>query len=209
MTKIQRVKSFLGGLVTVLFGVILYWVPFMGVDLISLVVTVSLLVLGIKNLYFYAAMSRHMVEGKYSLFSGIREHDVILCADTSTPKNGEKAWQLKYLSCLDHFFCNEAEAKALCDTEDLFECERIFYDAGVGDVIIKLGEKGCLNKGKIIAPERKIWCIDSTGAGDSFVAGYLHGLSLNLPVEERLHMANEFGGKACEHVGANKLIEAL
>ncbi len=148
-------------------------------------------------------------EKLYSLFSEIREHDVILCADTSTPKNGEKAWQLKCLSCLDHFFCNEAEAKALCDTEDLFECERIFYDAGVGDVIIKLGEKGCLNKGKIIAPERKIWCIDSTGAGDSFVAGYLHGLSLNLPVEERLHMANEFGGKACEHVGANKWIEAL
>ena len=79
MTKIQRVKSFLGGLVTVLFGGILYWVPFMGVDLISLVVTVSLLVLGLKNLLFYATMSRHMVGGKYSLFAGIILTELGIC----------------------------------------------------------------------------------------------------------------------------------
>ena len=71
MTKIQRFNSFVGGMLTVLFGIILYEAPFLGTDLISLVMTVTLLLMGIKNLYFYATMSRHMVEGLYSLFYGI------------------------------------------------------------------------------------------------------------------------------------------
>ena len=144
-----------------------------------------------------------------SLFQKIKEKDVILCADCSTPKNNEKAQNLRCLSYIDHFFCNENEAKILCGTDDIFECERILYQAGSRDVIIKLGEAGCLNKGKIISPNTKVRCIDTTGAGDSFVAGYIHALSLGLSEEERLAMANRFGGKACEHVGASKWIDAL
>lgn len=102
MTKIQRVKSFLGGLVTVLFGGILYWVPFMGVDLISLVVTVSLLVLGLKNLLFYAAMSRHMVGGKYSLFAGIILTDLGVCA--LMIKNFPPVYIMIYLLLIHSFY---------------------------------------------------------------------------------------------------------
>lgn len=144
-----------------------------------------------------------------SLFEKIKKHDVILCADCSTPKNNEKARQLSCLSYLDHFFCNESEAIALCDTSDIFECERILYDAGAKDVVIKLGERGCLNKGEIFPPKENIVCVDSTGAGDSFVAGYIHALSMDLPRRERLSMANRFGGKACSCVGANKWIEEI
>lgn len=80
MTKLQRFNSFVGGLLTVLFGVILYSAPFLGTDLISLVMTVTLLLMGIKSLYFYATMSRHMVGGLYSLFYGIILTDLGICA---------------------------------------------------------------------------------------------------------------------------------
>ena len=102
MTKIQRVKSFLGGLVTVLFGGILYWVPFMGVDLISLVVTVSLLVLGLKNLLFYAAMSRHMVGGKYSLFAGIILTELGICVYMM--KSFSPVYVMFYLLAIHSFY---------------------------------------------------------------------------------------------------------
>lgn len=71
MTKLQRFNSFAGGLLTVLLGLLLYEAPYMGTDIIALILAVSLMILGVKNLIFYAAMSRHMVGGKVSLFYGL------------------------------------------------------------------------------------------------------------------------------------------
>ena len=80
MSKLQRFNSFIGGLLSVLFGFALYMAPFMGVDMISAVMTAALLLLGIRKLYFYFSMSRHMVGGKNSLFSGIILTDLGVCA---------------------------------------------------------------------------------------------------------------------------------
>ena len=80
MSKLQRFNSFIGGLITVFFGLALYMAPFMGVDMISFVMTAALLLMGIRNLHFYFTMSRHMVGGKYSLFSGIILTDLGVCA---------------------------------------------------------------------------------------------------------------------------------
>ena len=80
MSKLQRFNSFIGGLLTVFFGFALYMAPFMGVDMISFVMTAALLLMGIRNLHFYFTMSRHMVGGKYSLFSGIILTDLGVCA---------------------------------------------------------------------------------------------------------------------------------
>ena len=80
MSKIQRFNSFIGGLLTVLLGFILFEAPFIGTDLIALIMSVSLICLGLKNLCFYAAMSRHMVGGKYSLFYGLIMTDLGICA---------------------------------------------------------------------------------------------------------------------------------
>ena len=80
MSKLQRFNSFIGGLLSVLFGFALYMAPFMGVDMISAVMTAALLLLGIRKLYFYFSMSRHMVGGKNSLFSGIILIDLGVCA---------------------------------------------------------------------------------------------------------------------------------
>ena len=48
MSKLQRFNSFIGGLFTVFFGFALYWAPFMGVDMISIVMTAALLFMGIS-----------------------------------------------------------------------------------------------------------------------------------------------------------------
>lgn len=80
MSKLQRFNSFVGGLLTVFFGYALYMAPFMGVDMISIVMTATLLLLGIRNLYFYFSMAKHMVGGKKSLIYGIILIDLGVCA---------------------------------------------------------------------------------------------------------------------------------
>ena len=70
MSKIQRFNSFAVGLLMVFYGFVLYWAAFISVNIICMVSSVALLVVGIKNLYYYVTMARHMVGGKYSLFYG-------------------------------------------------------------------------------------------------------------------------------------------
>lgn len=142
---------------------------------------------------------------KYSsLFRKIKEKGIILCADTSTPKNDEDARALPYLKYIDYFFCNEKEGLALTHTDDLYQCEEILYRTGVKNVIIKLGAKGALYKGKIYPPYEKIASIDSTGAGDAFVSAFIHCLHHGKDIEECIRFANECGGKACCYLGANE-----
>ena len=46
--------------------------------------------------------------------------------------------------------------------------------AGCDEVVVKLGDRGCLlDSGEMIAPERSYQPIDTSGAGDAFNAGYL------------------------------------
>ncbi|MCR4634030.1 MAG: carbohydrate kinase family protein [Erysipelotrichaceae bacterium] len=136
------------------------------------------------------------------LFKNIKDRNIILCADTSSIKNNEYALDMKCLSFIDYFFCNESEAKGLCRNDDLFECEEILKKIGVKNVIIKAGEKGCLYEGRFYPPEEKIRCIDSTGAGDSFVAGFLSSLAKGEGIDACLKNANRCGSRACRYVGA-------
>ena len=141
-----------------------------------------------------------------SLFSSIKEKGITLCVDCSTPKNNEYALDLKCLSYIDYFFCNESEAKALCRKDELFECEQILKEAGVKHPVIKAGEKGCLYNGSYYAPKQKVHCIDTTGAGDSFVAGFIHGLSSQMDIDGCIEMANKCGSRAVEYIGANEWV---
>ena len=71
MSKIQRVNSFFTGIFAILIGLLLYNAPYLGVDIISFLMSVTLIYLGVKRLYFYFTMGRHMVGGKASLFVGL------------------------------------------------------------------------------------------------------------------------------------------
>lgn len=76
----------------------------------------------------------------------------------------------------DMVFLNEEEARALCDTEPEVALHQI--SEHVQTVVLKLGSRGSLIKhaGKLypvsVVP---IEAVDTTGAGDSFAAGYLYG----------------------------------
>ena len=56
------------------------------------------------------------------------------------------------------------------------ECIQAIEKKGVKDIVLKLGKDGCfyLNEGKqVLVSTGKVKSIDTTGAGDSFNAGYI------------------------------------
>jgi 2-dehydro-3-deoxygluconokinase len=73
-----------------------------------------------------------------------------------------------------------------------------------GDVVLKLGAEGCLASiagARLHVPAVPISVVDTVGAGDAFVAGYLAELVAGRPTEQRLDTAVRCGALACMSTG--------
>ena len=75
MTKFRRVLTFLSGLFTILFGILMLCAGSNGLLLIASVIGASICIYAIRMLSYYSGMARHMVDGKITLYLGI----VALC----------------------------------------------------------------------------------------------------------------------------------
>jgi ribokinase len=78
---------------------------------------------------------------------------------------------------------------------------------GCDMVVITLGRRGCYIKSSelsthVDALESEV--VDTTGAGDAFVAGFLYGLIQELPLEECGFIGNALASLCIEKVGARK-----
>lgn len=71
MSSGQRIRNVLLGLVTLLLCVVLIVNPEEGFPVIALVLSVSLVLFGARELVYYFSMARHMVGGKTSLYLGV------------------------------------------------------------------------------------------------------------------------------------------
>ena len=80
------------------------------------------------------------------------------------------------------------------------------YKRQVGNVIIKCGKRGCYIRTDVekcwIAAEENVNCIDTTGAGDSFAAGFLNALLDGKGVKRCAKEGNRYGAEAVQHIGA-------
>ncbi len=137
-----------------------------------------------------------------------RERNVITCADFVLPKNNETIDDLvPLMQQLDYVFANEAEAHAItgCGTPE--EMVESFLNAGAKHVIIKLGVNGCLigcdGLRRHIPACPDTLCLDTTGAGDNFAAGFHHALLDGLSFEDCAYYANACASVSVEVVGAS------
>lgn len=140
------------------------------------------------------------------LFSGAKEQGICVCADLTKRKNQETAWDMKdSLSYVDYLFANQQEGALLTGKKEPEEIGQVLLECGVGCVVIKTGARGCYIRNRdssFILPAFSVECLDTTGAGDSFVAGFLYGLSRGLELSECGLLANACGALAVEHLGA-------
>ncbi len=111
---------------------------------------------------------------------------------------------------LDYFVPNLTEAELITGQRGPRECAEALLSAGCQCVVIKLGEDGvyCLTgeREEVRAPAYEVPVVDATGAGDSWVAGFLTGLLEGWPLQESLLFGNAVGAQAVGAVGCTTSI---
>ncbi|MBR2878187.1 MAG: carbohydrate kinase family protein [Clostridia bacterium] len=97
---------------------------------------------------------------------------------------------------------------------DLKEIADYFFDCGVGQVAIKNGKHGCYLRESASAegvtiPSYTVKAVDTTGAGDSFCAGFITGLSKGFSFAECGRFANAVGAHCVSAMGASTGIKPM
>ncbi|MEA3431502.1 MAG: PfkB family carbohydrate kinase [candidate division WOR-3 bacterium] len=109
------------------------------------------------------------------------------------------------LPYLDIFLPAVEEARMITDAETVEEIAKILIDKGVKIVGLKMGKEGCYirtKSKKIRIPAYPVEVIDTTGAGDAFVAGFLTGILKKWSLEKTGRLANAAGALSTTAIGA-------
>jgi sugar/nucleoside kinase (ribokinase family) len=120
-------------------------------------------------------------DGAARLFAAARAQGKLTSMDVTWDTTGR--WLSVIEPCLPHlslFMPSIHEAEKIAGTSDPREIAGFLQARGVRTVVVKLGERGCyvkpLQEPGFMVPAVPTQVVDTTGAGDSFVAGFLTGL---------------------------------
>lgn len=107
---------------------------------------------------------------------------------------------------VDVLFASADEAGLVLgeDHVDPMIAARRLQATGPAEVLIKLGDQGAVavaGEDSATAAAVRVPVVDTVGAGDAFVAGYLAGRVWSKPLEERLTLACAAGAFACTSEG--------
>ena len=132
--------------------------------------------------------------------------DVTVSFDVGWDGTGE--WYegiFELLPMIDVLFMNETECLhyTRCETAEA-GARRLAERAGMA--VIKLGKKGAMavrGDEEFFVPGYKVKAVDTTGAGDSFNAGFVYGFLQGLPMEACLKCGNGCGALSVTKLGGN------
>ena len=107
---------------------------------------------------------------------------------------------------VDYLLPNEIELRELTHTENILKAIRILKSRGVKEVIVKLGKQGAGYEDKNIfnlfpaVPVEQV--VDTTGAGDCFIAGFLYGMIQWGDIPRAIKIANLTASYSIQKKGA-------
>jgi sugar/nucleoside kinase (ribokinase family) len=144
-----------------------------------------------------------------------RQKKIITVMDTAWDSTGK--WMQQIEPCLpyiDYFLPSLEEAEMIsgkCYPEEIAD---VFLNAGVNVAVIKLGSNGCFIKNKAgeqfyIQAFGDIKAVDTTGAGDSFAAGFITGIIRGWDLPTCGTFANAVGANCVMKVGATSGVKNL
>jgi sugar/nucleoside kinase (ribokinase family) len=113
------------------------------------------------------------------------------------------AWSL--LAEVDLFLPNESEARLMTGKSAVNDMIATFASGGARKVAIKLGPNGAVywnGRRAVRAPALEVMVVDTTGSGDAFNAGFLHGFLAGLPDETCLERGAICGSLSTRKAGA-------
>jgi len=135
-----------------------------------------------------------------------KEKGLVTCLDTCWDATGRWLELLKEsLPYIDYFLPSIEEAKMLTGMEKPEDISGFLIDSGVKNVCLKMGIKGSfISNGK----ERYYFDalnkapVDTTGAGDGYVAGFIAGMVRGFSFKKCGMLANLVGAEIATSVGA-------
>lgn len=139
------------------------------------------------------------------LFAAIRANGCTVSLDVGWHEEWLRDARVRQILPMLHlFFPNQAEAQCMSGEKDPESILRWFAGAGLSRVAVKLGASGAalLWDGETRCDAAMpVTAIDTTGAGDSFNAGFLHSWLQGDSPETCLRAANLCGGLSTEAYG--------
>lgn len=135
------------------------------------------------------------------------ENGILVFADTKIPNFAKITLDdLKdSLPYIDYITPNEDEGRFFTGETEPEKMANVFLEKGVKNVIVKLGGKGCLFKNSeqtIRLDAYDINAVDTTGAGDNLLAGFVCEILRGKNIEDALTFANACGAICSTAVGA-------
>lgn len=116
------------------------------------------------------------------------------------------------LPYIDYFMPSYDEARMISGLVNPSDIADFFINQGVKACVIKLGKKGCLVRTKNeehMIPAYNVKAVDATGAGDSFVAGFLTGLVKGWDLKRCGTFGNAVGASCVTAMGATTGIKSF
>lgn len=152
--------------------------------------------------------------GARKLFKDAKHNGKITAMDVTHDSAG--GWMKTIEPCLeylDYFMPSEDQAREITGVDSVQEMAEILRRKNVKNVIIKMGAKGVYIKNdemdQLFPPAAVDKVVDTTGAGDSFVGGFLTGINRGLSVEDCLGLGQAAAAKCICRVGSTAGLENI
>lgn len=143
--------------------------------------------------------------GFLDVYKKLHEGGTKLVLDTGWDDDMSFEKYADYLEIADYYTPNQKEAKKISNTstpEEAAQALTKYFD----NVVVKVDKDGCIGideNGSFFVPSiDEFKNVDSTGAGDAFLSGFMYGLFYDKPLKECVLLGNITGGKAVTKVGA-------
>ena len=140
----------------------------------------------------------------FPVYEKLKKEGAVLLFDCGWDSGMSLEKYEKQLALADYFMPNQKEAKAITKTDSPYKALEIL-SRYIEKPVVKLDKAGCigLENGRIVAvpqiDEYKL--VDSTGAGDAFLSGFVYGLFYGYSFADCLLLGNITGGKCVTEVG--------
>ena len=144
-----------------------------------------------------------MQEKLIPVYKELKREGTILVLDTGYSDDMSLEKHKELIEIADYYTPNIDETEKLTGTKDYKEALKILGEY-FEKPIVKLGKLGCAgydNDYFVVDNIDEFKCVDATGAGDAFLAGFIYGLYNDFDFRKCILAGNITGGKCVTGVG--------
>ena len=147
------------------------------------------------------------VKGHHDILKRLKEEGTKIVYDVGWQDDLHIDQVKDILESISIFTPNDKEALKMTGTKNVYEALKVL-DQYVECAIITMGREGCITKVEdsiIHIPSIKEFeAVDTTGAGDNFLAGVMYGLYKERSIEDCMKIGNIVGGLSTTALGCCK-----